>query len=111
MRGKEWTTNRPQYMLELESRVAAAVHGWGPDMLDVLRPSTPAAIIITIACYDHMDNIDAKVQIALFGTLVIAVDDPTRLPAVHDFHRRLCLGSVQGDVGIVGRPMEIISGM
>ena len=82
-------------------------------MLDLLRPYIPAATILTITCYAHIDDMDTKTQIVLFSALAIAIDDPSVLssPAVRDFHRNLCLGSVRDDSGVVSRLMQILSGM
>ncbi|KAI0732213.1 Trichodiene synthase-domain-containing protein [Fomitopsis betulina] len=99
--------------LKLESRVVERIRSWGADMLDLLRPYIPAATILTITCYAHIDDIDIKVQIVLFSSLVIAMDDPSVLstPSVRDFHRRLCLGAAQDDSGVVGRLLEVLLGM
>lgn len=97
----------------LERRVVDKIRSWGPGVLDILRPYVPAATILTITCYAHIEDTDIKVQSVLFSALVIAIDDPSVLssPAVRDFHRRLCLGSAQDDSGVVGRLMQILSGM
>lgn len=81
-------------------------------MLDLLRPYIPAATILTITCYAHIDDMDIKVQIVLFSALVIAMDDPSVLssPSVRDFHRRLCMGAAQDDAGVVGRLLQVLLG-
>ena len=79
-------------------------------MLDLLRPYIPAATILAITCYAHIDDIDIKVQIVLFSSIVIAMDDPSVLstPPVRNFHRRLCLGAAHDDPGVVGRLLEVL---
>ena len=96
---------------DLESRVVDKIRSWGPDVLELLRPIIPAATTLTITCYAHIEHL--KVQIVLFSALVIAIDDRSVLnsPSVRNFHRRLCLGSAQDDSGVVGRLMQILSGM
>lgn len=93
-----------------ESRVLEKIYSWGTDMLDLLRPYIPSATILTITCYAHIDDINIKVQIVLFSSVVIAMDDSSVLstPSVRDFHRRLCLGVAQDESGMVGRLLEVL---
>ncbi|KAI0724949.1 Trichodiene synthase-domain-containing protein, partial [Fomitopsis betulina] len=95
---------------KLESHVVEKIRSWGADMLDLLRPYIPAATILAITCYAHIDDIDIKVQIVLFSSIVIAMDDPSVLstPPVRNFHRRLCLGAAHDDPGVVGRLLEVL---
>ncbi|KZT12294.1 terpenoid synthase [Laetiporus sulphureus 93-53] len=105
----------PQYTrdFELEHRVKDTIRSWGPAFESLLRPYLPPAMILTLTCYDHIKNVDTKVQIALFSTLVIAMDDPSVFNASssRDFHRRLCAGSVQGQPDVLGKLTSNLAGM
>ncbi|PCH40556.1 terpenoid synthase [Wolfiporia cocos MD-104 SS10] len=88
---------------KLESRVKDVLRSWGVEKQ--LQPYLPPALILTTTCYHHITDIETKVHIALFSTLVIALDDPSILStqAPDEFHRRLCSGAIQRELDILGR--------
>ncbi|KZT66299.1 terpenoid synthase [Daedalea quercina L-15889] len=101
----------------LERRAADNIRQWGPDLSALLKPYLPPAIVLTMTCYSHIADPEARLRIVLFSTLVIALDDPKIFDAsgCRDFHRRLCCGQfhrageLRGDV--LARLMEVLSGM
>ncbi|PCH40462.1 terpenoid synthase [Wolfiporia cocos MD-104 SS10] len=103
----------PSYQRDpgLESRVSYVLRSWGFE--HQLQSYLAPALILTTTCYHHIADIEIKVCIALFGTLAIALDDPSILnaQAPDEFHRRLCSGAVQGETNILGRLTSNLNNM
>ncbi|KAI0928173.1 terpene cyclase [Taiwanofungus camphoratus] len=96
---------------ELERRVKETIRSWDAETL--LSPYLSPAIILTITAFSHIRNFETRVHIALFGVLVIAMDDPAVLDSVasRDFHRKLCTGALQSDPNILGEFTRNLAGM
>ncbi|KZT00027.1 terpenoid synthase [Laetiporus sulphureus 93-53] len=96
---------------ELEARVKEAVQPWGN--ADLLRPHLITAIILTVTAYNHIPSLDTRVQITLFTTLIIAIDDPAVFNALdaRTFLLQMCTGDIQQNAGMLGEFTKILGRM
>ncbi|CCL98541.1 uncharacterized protein FIBRA_00540 [Fibroporia radiculosa] len=103
----------PEYTrdLELEARVKEIIHSWGNEQH--LRHYVITALILTVTAYSHITNMDTKVLITLFTTIIIAMDDPAVLDSLsfRDFHQKMCTGAVQQDTGMLGEFTQLLKQM
>lgn len=97
--------------LELEARVAEAVRTWGHK--ERLRPYVVTGLILTITAYNHVAHFETRVQITLFTIAINAMNDRqiyNHLSA-REFHRRMCIGAVQDETGMLGTLMKVLDSM
>lgn len=103
----------PQYTrdAELEQRVKAIVRNWGDEQ--ALRPYVITALILTITAYAHVSDLETRVLITLFTTLIIAMDDPAVFSGLSpgDYHHKMCTGAVQQERGMLGEFTKVLQGM
>ncbi|KZT73360.1 terpenoid synthase [Daedalea quercina L-15889] len=105
--------NFPRYTRdhELEQRVKEIVKHWGDEQ--ALRPYVITALILTITAYAHVSDVETRVLITLFTTLIIAMDDPVVFSGLTpgDYHRKMCAGVVQQEHGMLGEFTKVLQGM
>ncbi|KAL6299515.1 Trichodiene synthase [Sparassis latifolia] len=96
---------------ELVSQVNNIVQTW--DTAVALRPHVVTAVGGTIAAYSHITNIETKVQIALFTTIILALDDPDILDSVpsREFHHMLFSRMAESGSGLLGELRRLLPGM
>jgi len=96
---------------ELEARVKAIIRSWGNE--ESLRPYVVTALILTVTAYSHISSMDTKVQITIFTTFIIAMDDPAVFNSLEsrEFSQRMCTGSLQNDPGMLGEFAKVLRGM
>ncbi|KAH9923689.1 Trichodiene synthase-domain-containing protein, partial [Fomitopsis serialis] len=103
----------PQYVRdhELELRVKEIVKHWGDEQ--ALRPYVITALILTITAYAHVSDLETRVLITLFTTLIIAMDDPVVFNGLipGDFHRKMCTGVIQQEHGMLGELTKVLQSM
>lgn len=103
----------PQYTrdAELEQRVKKIVQHWGDEQ--ALRPYVITALILTITAYAHVSDLETRVLITLFTTLIIAMDDPAVFSGLVpvEYHRKMCMGAVQQERGMLGEFTKALQGM
>ncbi|KAH9829499.1 isoprenoid synthase domain-containing protein [Rhodofomes roseus] len=103
----------PQYTRdpELERRVKEIVKHWGDEQ--ALRPYVVTALILTITAYAHVSDLETRLLITLFTTLIIAMDDPVVFNGLTpvDFHRKMCTGVVQQEHGMLSELTKVLQGM
>ncbi|PCH34391.1 terpenoid synthase [Wolfiporia cocos MD-104 SS10] len=103
----------PQYPRdpELEARVRETLSSWGHEK--ALRPYIITGIMLTITAYSHITDFETKVQIALFTTFIIAMDDPAVLDSIacREFHQAICFGTVQKESGLFNKFNKILQSM
>ncbi|GBE82195.1 predicted protein [Sparassis crispa] len=93
----------PPYLPDLEvmSRVYKVLQTW--DFGDAIRPHVITALTITITAYNHLTDIEAKVQIALFTAITTALDVPVIMNSVswRDLHTLFLPCSAENRSGLV----------
>ncbi|GBE86169.1 predicted protein [Sparassis crispa] len=97
---------------ELVSRVYDIVRTW--DAAASLHPHVLTAIGGTITAYGHITNIDTKVQIVLFTTIILALDDPVILDSTpsREFHRMFSAGAAEsGGSDLLGELRRLLPRM
>ncbi|KAI0937355.1 hypothetical protein AcV5_005283 [Taiwanofungus camphoratus] len=103
----------PEYKrdLELEARVNEATRGW--ESGEYMRPYVVTAILITVMAYGHLSSIDAKLAVALYTALLVALDDPAVFDSLsaQKLPFRLCAGSAQRDGDVLGELSRNLAGM
>ncbi|KZT01139.1 terpenoid synthase [Laetiporus sulphureus 93-53] len=103
----------PEYTRDavLEARVKEAVQLW--ENGDLLRPHLVTAIILTATAHNNIPSLNTKVQITLFTTLIIAIDDPAVFNAlgVRTFLLKMCTGDIQHNAGMLGEFTKILGHM
>ena len=84
---------------------------WGDEQ--ALRPYVITALILTITAYAHVSDLETRVLITLFTTLIIAMDDPAVFSGLTpvEYHRKMCMGAVQQERGMLGEFTKVLQGM
>ena len=103
----------PQYARdqELEQQVKAIVRDWGDEK--ALRPYVITALILTITAYAHISDLQTRVVITLFTTLIIAMDDPAVFSGLTpaEYHQKMCAGVAQQEPGLLKEFTRVLQGM
>ena len=103
----------PQYTRdrELEQRVKAVVHNWGDEQ--ALRPYVVNALILTITAYAHVSELETRVLITLFTSLIVAMDDLAVFSGLTpvEYHRKVCAGVARREPGMLSEFTKVLQAM
>lgn len=96
---------------ELEAKVEAITRTW--PFKDQIERHITTGLLMAEMGYIHVPDIEARVAIALYTALFIALDDPERFDSVRaqDFWRGVCEGSLLQGNGILSEYAKVIFGM
>lgn len=96
---------------ELEAGVEAITRTWL--FKDQVQKHITTGLIMAKTGYSHISDVDARVAIALYTALFIALDDPEIFDSAgaQDFWRGVCDGSLLRSSGILGEYARIILSM
>ncbi|GBE82213.1 isoprenoid synthase domain-containing protein [Sparassis latifolia] len=96
---------------DLESLVWDVVRGW--DNVSLLGPHIVTAITLVATAYNHITNIDTKVQIVLYNLIVIIIDDPAFLGATRfgEFARMFTGGATESGSNLERTFTQILRGI
>lgn len=97
---------------ELEACVHETIASWGLGQYVGIQ-HIETAITGTTSAYGHISSIETKIQIVLFTTLVLALDDPVVFESLsfHELLQKISVGSSQDERGFLGEFTKILTGM
>ncbi|KAH9949259.1 hypothetical protein B0H21DRAFT_145454 [Amylocystis lapponica] len=98
-----------RYDLELEARVQTIIRSWGLE--DLMHPYEKTGIMMAATAFSHISSLDTRVQIALYTTLLVCVDQVMESLPFDRLYDRFFSGVLQTDSDIFGHLSQILMGM